>query len=258
MLHDAFLAGGAFIHVPDGVVVEQPIVVLHWSRGRRRAIVPAHAGRRRARAPRSTVLDRFGSPDTRPPRRRRGRAVVGDDAHLRYLSVQEHGPRTWHLGLPARARRPRRHAAHRRPSRSAATTPGCAARRCSRRRRRERPARRVLRRRHPDARLPHAAGPRRAVDAQRPAVQGRGRGRRAARCTRASSACGRAAQKSNAYQTNRNLVLTEGASAESIPNLEIEANDVRCSHASHRRPDRRRPALLPRVAAACRPRRRSA
>ncbi|HEX2738566.1 MAG TPA: SufD family Fe-S cluster assembly protein, partial [Acidimicrobiia bacterium] len=31
---------------------------------------------------------------------------------------------------------------------------------------------------------------------------------------------------------NRNLVLTEGAGAESIPNLEIEANDVQCSHAS--------------------------
>jgi Fe-S cluster assembly protein SufD len=27
-------------------------------------------------------------------------------------------------------------------------------------------------------------------------------------------------------------VLTEGAGAESIPNLEIEANDVKCSHAS--------------------------
>jgi Fe-S cluster assembly protein SufD len=40
------------------------------------------------------------------------------------------------------------------------------------------------------------------------------------------------AQRSVASQTNRNLVLTEGAGAESIPNLEIEANDVRCSHAS--------------------------
>jgi Fe-S cluster assembly protein SufD len=40
------------------------------------------------------------------------------------------------------------------------------------------------------------------------------------------------AQRSDAFQTNRNLVLTEGAGAESIPNLEIEANDVRCSHAS--------------------------
>jgi Fe-S cluster assembly protein SufD len=36
----------------------------------------------------------------------------------------------------------------------------------------------------------------------------------------------------NAYQTNRNLVLSEGAHVESVPNLEIEANDVRCSHAS--------------------------
>jgi Fe-S cluster assembly protein SufD len=36
----------------------------------------------------------------------------------------------------------------------------------------------------------------------------------------------------NAFQTNRNLVLSEGAGAESVPNLEIETNDVRCSHAS--------------------------
>lgn len=40
------------------------------------------------------------------------------------------------------------------------------------------------------------------------------------------------AQRSSAHQTNRNLVLTSGATAESIPNLEIEANDVQCSHAS--------------------------
>jgi len=40
------------------------------------------------------------------------------------------------------------------------------------------------------------------------------------------------AQKARAFQTNRNLVLTEGAGAESIPNLEILNNDVKCSHAS--------------------------
>jgi Fe-S cluster assembly protein SufD len=40
------------------------------------------------------------------------------------------------------------------------------------------------------------------------------------------------ARGTNAFQTNRNLVLHEGASAESVPNLEIEDNDVRCSHAS--------------------------
>jgi len=40
------------------------------------------------------------------------------------------------------------------------------------------------------------------------------------------------AQKVNAYQTNRNLVLGDAASAESVPNLEILANDVKCGHAS--------------------------
>jgi Fe-S cluster assembly protein SufD len=35
-----------------------------------------------------------------------------------------------------------------------------------------------------------------------------------------------------AYQTNRNLTLSDGAWAESVPNLEIFTNDVKCSHAS--------------------------
>ncbi len=36
----------------------------------------------------------------------------------------------------------------------------------------------------------------------------------------------------NAFQTNRTLKLSEQTWAESVPNLEIENNDVRCSHAS--------------------------
>lgn len=35
-----------------------------------------------------------------------------------------------------------------------------------------------------------------------------------------------------AFQTNRNLTLSKGAWAESVPNLEILTNDVKCSHAS--------------------------
>ena len=38
------------------------------------------------------------------------------------------------------------------------------------------------------------------------------------------------AQKTNAYQENRNLMLSETAHADSIPGLEILANDVRCTH----------------------------
>ena len=40
------------------------------------------------------------------------------------------------------------------------------------------------------------------------------------------------AQKTDGYQANRNLVLNRGARADSIPGLEIEADDVRCTHGS--------------------------
>ncbi|MEP0765529.1 MAG: Fe-S cluster assembly protein SufD [Fimbriimonadia bacterium] len=38
------------------------------------------------------------------------------------------------------------------------------------------------------------------------------------------------AQRANAYQTNQNILLSKDAHADTIPNLEILANDVRCSH----------------------------
>ena len=40
------------------------------------------------------------------------------------------------------------------------------------------------------------------------------------------------ASGTNAFQTNRTLKLCDQAWAESVPNLEIENNDVKCSHAS--------------------------
>ena len=40
------------------------------------------------------------------------------------------------------------------------------------------------------------------------------------------------AQRSNAYQRNRNLMLRHGPRADSIPRLEIMADDVRCTHGS--------------------------
>ncbi len=42
----------------------------------------------------------------------------------------------------------------------------------------------------------------------------------------------RGAVRADALQTNHNLVLDERAHADSVPNLDIEENDVRCSHAS--------------------------
>ncbi|MGH2404846.1 MAG: SufD family Fe-S cluster assembly protein, partial [bacterium] len=40
------------------------------------------------------------------------------------------------------------------------------------------------------------------------------------------------AQKTNAFQANRNLILSESARSDSIPKLEIMANDLRCTHGS--------------------------
>ena len=39
-------------------------------------------------------------------------------------------------------------------------------------------------------------------------------------------------QKTESFQTNKNLILSDGASAQSVPNLEILANDVKCGHGS--------------------------
>lgn len=44
------------------------------------------------------------------------------------------------------------------------------------------------------------------------------------------------AQKTDAYQTNRNLLLSEDARSDSVPQLEIGANDVKCSHGSSTAP----------------------
>jgi Fe-S cluster assembly protein SufD len=38
------------------------------------------------------------------------------------------------------------------------------------------------------------------------------------------------AQRTDAYQSNRNLILSENAEANALPGLEIQANDVRCTH----------------------------
>ncbi len=42
----------------------------------------------------------------------------------------------------------------------------------------------------------------------------------------------RGAVRVDAFQMNRNLVLTEGARADSLPGLEIDADDLKCSHGS--------------------------
>jgi Fe-S cluster assembly protein SufD len=229
-LHDAFLVGGAFVHVPAGVVVEEPILVLHWSEGDGRASFPRTVVALGEHAE-ATVLDRFGSPATDHLVDAVTELAVGDHAHLRYLSVQEHGARTWHLGFQraevgrdatirtsavalggdyARLRSEARLAGERAESDQLAVYFGDGTQMLDFRTLQDHDAPQT----RSDLLFKGAV-----EDEARSVYSGLVRLRPAA-------------QKSTAVQTNRNLVLTEGARAESIPNLEIEANDVRCSHAS--------------------------
>ena len=205
---------------PRGVVVEQADRRAALVRGRRPRVVPAHARGRRGRRRRSRC-----STATAPPTQADGvghlvdavvELLVGDNAHVRYLSVQEHGPHTWQIALQ------RAHLGRDASLQSSAVALGGDYARLRSEsllagsgRARATSARGVLRRRSPDARLPHAAGPRRAQHAQRPAVQGRGRGHRAVGVLGPHPHPRPTAQKVEAFQTNRNLVLTEGADAPS-------------------------------------------
>ena len=257
VLHDAFLAGGAFVHVPAGVVVEDPILVLHWCEGDGRGIVPAHARRaRRARrgdgARPLRLARRPTTSSTRSPScssattRTCATSPCRSTARARGTS----GCQRAHVGRDAtaahvggRARRRLRAAAQR----GAARGPG----------RRERPARGLLRRRR--RRCSTSARSRTTTRRARAATCcSRARSRTTpVRCTPGSCTCGQPAQKSNALadepQPRAHRRRERGVDPEPRDRGERRALLARVD----RRPDRRRPALLPRVAAASRPRRPS-
>ena len=56
------------------------------------------------------------------------------------------------------------------------------------------------------------------------------------------------AQKTDAKQTNRNLLLSDDAQIDTKPQLEIYADDVKCTQRRDYRADRRDRALLPALA----------
>ena len=234
-LHDAFLVGGAVVKVPPGVVVDKPIVVLHWSEGDGLASFP-HTLVIAGEDAEVTVFDRFGSSDT--GRDSRGHLVdavvellVADAARVRYLSVQEHGPRTWQVALQ------RAHVGRDASLKSSSVALGGDYARLR--------SESLITERGGESDLlavyfgdgsqmldfrtlqDHAAPSSRSDLLFKGAVEDRARS-----VYSGLIRIRHEAQRANAFQTNRNLVLSEGAEARSVPNLEIEANDVHCSHAS--------------------------
>jgi len=233
VLHDAFLAGGAFVKVPAGVVVDKPIIVLHWSEGEGLATFP-HTLVVADESSELTVVDRFGSPEIAGPGHLADTVVelvVGDNAQVRYLSVQEHGPNTWQVALQ------RAHVGRDASLHSSAVALGGAYARLR--------SESLLGGDHGESDLmavyfgdhEQMLDFRTLQDHDAPNTRSdllfKGAVEDAAHSVYSGLIRLRPeARKAVANQTNRNLVLTEGAGAESIPNLEIEANDVKCSHAS--------------------------
>ena len=230
-LSTAFLAEGALVRVPRGVAVEQPVVVVHWVDAEGSAVFPRLVVQT-GEASQVTVLDQMASP---PSTAAFVAPVVeldaADASNLAYLGLQQFGPRVWQVGYQAswvgqdatlssalvalggdyaRVRTDSRLAGRGGTSNLVAAYFGDGSQM------------------HDFRTLQDHEGPKTTSDLLfKGAVEDRSHSVYSGLIRVRPGAGG-----TNAFQTNRNLVLTEGAHADSVPNLEIEDNDVRCSHAS--------------------------
>jgi Fe-S cluster assembly protein SufD len=230
-LHAAFRTGGTFLYVPRDTALQLPIQTLTYLDADGSAIFPhtllvVEAGSE------VTFIDRYASPDL-------GRAfsdaiteiVVGDGAHVRYVAIQEWGSGVTHLGIQ------RATVGRDATFRSLNIGFGASLARAE--------AETVLaepggfsemlgiffadEEQHFDHRsIQDHVAPNCTSD-----LLYKGALRDHSRAVYSGWVHVRPdAQKTNAMQTSRNIVLSEHAKADAIPNLEIEANDVRCGHAA--------------------------
>jgi Fe-S cluster assembly protein SufD len=229
-LNAALLPGAAVVRVPAGVAVERPVLIVHWADGEQRATFPRTVVQTGSDSE-VTVVEHQASPDHVHFVDPVVEIDVGDASRVRYLNVQDLGPRVWQVGY--QASRVGRDATL---QSSVVALGGDYARVRTDSTITGKGGTSYLNavyfadgdRMHDFRTLQDHAGPSSTSDLLFVgAVQDRGRSVYSGLIRVRKEAAG-----TNAFQTNRNLVLSEGASAESVPNLEIETNDVRCSHAS--------------------------
>jgi Fe-S cluster assembly protein SufD len=230
-LHGAFRTGGTFLYVPADVAVELPLQTLSYLDADGAAVFP-HTLIVAERGAEITFIDRFASPNL-------GRAFsdaiteifVGDGAQVRYVSIQEWGAGMTHLGI-VRARVGRDASIRtlsigfgadlaRVENEVLLAEPGGFSEQLG-----------VFfadGEQHFDHRsIQDHVAPNCSSD-----LLYKGALRDHSRAVYSGWVHVRPdAQKTNAMQTSRNIVLSEHAKADAIPNLEIEANDVRCGHAA--------------------------
>ncbi len=95
-LHAAFFSGGSFLYVPDGVVVEKPLVSQFWSSAGGAAVLP-HTLIVAGRGSSFNYLDEFLSPDLDLPALTSGSAEVfaGEGSSVGYIALQRWGRHAW-------------------------------------------------------------------------------------------------------------------------------------------------------------------
>jgi Fe-S cluster assembly protein SufD len=230
-LHGAFRTGGTFLYVPPDVAVEMPLQTLTYLDADGAAVFP-HTLLIAERGSEVTFIDRYASPDLDGAL---SDAIVeiiaGDGAHVRYASIQEWGSGITHLSVQ------RAQVGRDADLRSLSIGFGASLARAE--------AETVLAQpggfsemlgvffadddQHFDHRsVQDHIAPNCTSDLLYPGAL-----RDESRAVYSGWVHVRpGAQKTNAMQTSRNMVLSEHAKADAIPNLEIEANDVRCGHAA--------------------------
>ncbi|MGH7540724.1 MAG: Fe-S cluster assembly protein SufD [Gemmatimonadota bacterium] len=229
-LHAAFLSGGYLLYVPRDVRVERPFHAFRvLERGG--ALAATHSLVVADSGAEATVVDEFVSPDLDQPSLSVAGAVIHGEANatLRYVALQRYGRGVKHFAI--------QHLSARRDTKLAGfnVTLGADLSRAD-------VSSRLLgpgsesemlalwfgdREQHFDHHtLQHHAAPHAHSDLLYKGALTEG----ASSVFRGLIRVDKGAQLTDAYQTNRNLLLSEDARATALPNLEIEADDVRCSH----------------------------
>jgi Fe-S cluster assembly protein SufD len=230
-LHTAFVADGAFIYVPKGVELTEPIVITHAAAGQGTAIFP-HTLVVAEENSKVTVVDHFVSADNSAHFACGANDLyAAHGAQLTYVAAQAWSPTTLSFQLNSTVVR--------RDARVQSLNVHLGARQA----------------RHESLSQLQAPGAFSemlaltiATDAQEfdqrtlqvhqaPNTKSDLLYKNALNDTSKTNFSGLIivdpdAQKTDAYQSNRNLMLSEDAEVNSLPGLEIQANDVRCTHGS--------------------------
>ena len=97
-LHSAFFTGGNFLYVPDGTVIEEPILRQHFSHESGTAVLP-HTVIVAGKSSKFYYLDEYIGADGEAEGYRSGSAelFIGEGAEVGYVSIQKWGRDAWHL-----------------------------------------------------------------------------------------------------------------------------------------------------------------